>query len=307
MFSPFSGSWVGPLAPCSLCMEGVTVGPGPMDNNIEVREYDWTDSSDTKYSRDMSTEEMESDLLSSDDEIPFARHGHIIRPDQDDVAAQREFWNRCTIGFLLDYRKFLVSFFQNIINAAWRLRGPVTVVVRESYFYILHFEYNEDLQHICNEGLWALEGALLVLEKWRPNLVLNHLHLNYISIWVQFHGLPLEYQYPELAEYIRKLMGIVEQVDWEDRMPRNIRFMRVKVKVDPWLPVTGFNLRTDEGFHFWIQCRYERVHKLCNRCGLIGHTRRQCTQCMDDIERSLYRQRMRIQDLHQVQFRFNTL
>jgi len=47
-------------------------------------------------------------------------------------------------------------------------------------------------------------------------------------------------------------MGIVEQVDWEDRMPRNIRFMRVKVKVDPWLPVTGFNLRTDEGSHFWI-------------------------------------------------------
>lgn len=126
-------------------MEGVTVGPGPMDNNIEVREYGWTDSSDTKYSRDMSTEEMESNLLSSDDEIPFARHGHIIRPDQDDVVAQREFWNRCAIRFLLDYRKFSVSFFQNIINAAWRLRGPVTVVVRESYFYILHFEYNEDL------------------------------------------------------------------------------------------------------------------------------------------------------------------
>jgi len=183
-------------------MEGVTVGLGPMDNNIEVREYGWTDSSDTKYSRDMSTEEMESDLLSSDDKIPFARHGHIIRSYQDDVAAQREFWNRCAIRFLLDYQKFSMSFFQNIINATWRLRGPVTVVVRESYFYILHFEYNEDLQHICNEGLWALEGALLVLEKWRPNLVLNHLHLNYISIWVQFHGLPLEYQYPELAEYI---------------------------------------------------------------------------------------------------------
>ena len=78
--------------------------------------------------------------------------------------------------------------------------------------------------------------------------------------------------------------------------------------MDPWLPViTGFNLRIEEGSHFWIQCRYERVHKLCNWCGLIGHTQRLCTQCMDDIERSLYRQRMRIQDLHQVQFQFDTL
>ena len=43
------------------------------------------------------------------------------------------------------------------------------MVGRESYFYILHFEYNEDLQniykHICNEGPWALEQDSLVLEK----------------------------------------------------------------------------------------------------------------------------------------------
>ena len=279
-----------------------------MDINIEAREYGCIDSSDTNYSKDMSAEEMEPDLLSSDDEIPFARHGPIIRPNQDDVVAQRDFWNRCAIGFLLDCREFSVSYFQNIINAAWRLRGPVTVVGRESYFYILHFEYIEDLQHICNEGPWALEGALLVLEKWRPNLVLNRLQLNYISIWVQFHGLSLEYQYPELAKYMGQLMGIVEQVDWEDRIPRNISFMRVKVRVDPWLPViTSFSLRTDEGSNFWIQCRYERVHKLCTRCGLIGHTQRQCTHCIDDIKRSLYRQKVRIQDLHQVQFRFDAL
>ena len=77
------------------------------------------------------------------------------------------------------------------------------MVGHESYFYILHFEYNEDLQniykHICNEGPWALEQDSLVLEEWRPNLVLNHLYLNYISIWIQFHGHPLEYQYLELA------------------------------------------------------------------------------------------------------------
>nr|POE60197.1 hypothetical protein CFP56_25397 [Quercus suber] len=72
-------------------MQGVIDNPGPMDHNIEVREYGWTDSSDTNYCRDMTTEEMESDLLSSEDEIPFARHGPIIRPDQQDVAAQREF------------------------------------------------------------------------------------------------------------------------------------------------------------------------------------------------------------------------
>lgn len=103
-------------------------------------------------------------------------------------------------------------------------------------------------------------------------------------------------------------MGILERVDWEDRLPRNIRFTRAKVRIDPWLPVTaGFMLKLDDGSRVWIRCNYERVHKLCTKCGLIGHSRGQCTHCMEDIEIMLIRQRLRIQDLHQVQFRFDAL
>ena len=161
---------------------------------------------------------------------------------------------------------------------------------------------------ICIEGPWAVDGALLVLERWRPNLVIGNLQLNFISIWVQLHGLPLEYQYPELAEKMCQLMGIVERVDCEDKIPRNIRFMQVKVKIDPWLPViVGFMLRLDDGSRIWIQCHYERVHELCTRCGLIGHTRGQCTHNMEEVELMLFRQRQRIQELYHVQYRFDAL
>nr|POE92598.1 hypothetical protein CFP56_54063 [Quercus suber] len=95
-------------------------------------------------------------------------------------------------------------------------------------------------------------------------------------------------------------MGIVEKVDWEDKIPRNIWFMRVKVRIDPWLPViVGFMLRLDDGARIWIQCYYEKVHKLCSRCSLIGHTRGQCTHNMEEVELMLFKQRQRIQELHQ--------
>ena len=74
-----------------------------------------------------------------------------------------------------------------------------------------------------------VSGAFLVLEKWRSNLVLNILQLNFVSLWVQLHGLPLEYHHPELAERMGKIMGIFVKVDWEDQIPRNIRFMRIRV------------------------------------------------------------------------------
>ncbi|XP_075653219.1 uncharacterized protein LOC142623662 [Castanea sativa] len=195
------------------------------------------DSSDSDFNIDLFSEKQESDLLSSEDnETPFARHGPLVDPDHEEIAIQRNFWNLCVIGFILDYRKFS--------------RG---------------------------------------------------LQLNFISVWVQFHGLPLECQYPELAKKLGHMMGLLERVDWEDKIPRDIRFMRVKVKIDPLLLViAGFMLRLDDGSRVWIKCRYERVHNLCTKCGLIGHTRGQCTHCMEDIEVMLYRQRLKIQDLHQV-------
>ena len=75
-----------------------------------------------------------------------------------------------------------------------------------------------------------MDGAFLVLDEWRPNLVLNKLQLNFVSLWVQLHGLPLKYQYPELAKYMGNILGIFEKVDWEDQIPRNIRFMRIRVR-----------------------------------------------------------------------------
>jgi len=65
--------------------------------------------------------------------------------------------------------------------------------------------------------------------------------------------------------------------------------MHIRVRVDPWLPVIfGFIIRLDNGSRVWIQCRYERIHKLCIRCGLIGYTRGQCIHSMDDIELMLF-------------------
>ena len=151
---------------------------------------------------------------------------------------------------------------------------------------------------MCSEGPWSVDSAMLVLEKWRPNLFISNLQVNYIAVWVQFHGLLVEYQYPELAERMGQCIGVFERLDWEDRLPRNIRLMRARVRIDSWLPVvTGFMLRLDDGSRVWIQCRYKRIHKLCIKCGLIRHTRGQCTHSMDDIEMMLVRQRFRIQSL----------
>lgn len=123
-----------------------------MDNNIAPRDVGWTDSSDSDINSDLLDEELESDLLPSDeDEVPFARHGPVVELDSEDVVAQKEFWNHCAIGFLLDYRKFSVPRLQQLINSTRRVRGAGSIVGRELYFYIFHFEFMEDLMHTCTK------------------------------------------------------------------------------------------------------------------------------------------------------------
>ena len=90
-----------------------------MDGHIIPREIGWTDSGNSEVSSDLFAEEMEPDILpSEEEEVPFARHGLVIEPDLEDVGAKRTFWNCCVIGYLLDYRKFFVSRLQRLINSA---------------------------------------------------------------------------------------------------------------------------------------------------------------------------------------------
>ena len=66
----------------------------------------------------MATEELESDVLSSDDdESPLqdmALESTLILK----ITVQCDFWSHYAIGFLLDYQKFSVSYLQHIINIA---------------------------------------------------------------------------------------------------------------------------------------------------------------------------------------------
>ena len=82
--------------------------------------------------------------------------------------------------------------------------------------------------------------------------------------------------------------------------------MRVRVQIDPWLPLfVGFMLNLDDGTKQWIQCRYDRVFKVCTKCGLIGHKRTQCPISQEEIEYMIHRQRMRLEQNFHVQFDFD--
>uniref|UniRef100_A0A7N2M0G4 DUF4283 domain-containing protein n=1 Tax=Quercus lobata TaxID=97700 RepID=A0A7N2M0G4_QUELO len=194
-----------------------------MADPVNPQEYGLIESSESDVSAELFAE-VESDYHSSkDDEVSFACHGTVIEADPANITIQREFWSKCAIGFI------------------WTTGSSLSVISNTSL--MLHGE----LEVRPMGSGWCS----VCTKKWRPNLVLEILQLNFVSLWVYLHGLTLEYQYPELAERMGHLMGTCEQVDWEDRMPLNIRFMRFQGTNQP-LDACGF----DDGSKIWIKCNH---------------------------------------------------
>ncbi|KAF7802375.1 ribonuclease H [Senna tora] len=266
-----------------------------MANN--PREIGWNDSSDSDEGEDM--EEMQENLAFHNIPPPEPRPASapVVSLEPEFVQSNRTFWEKCLIGLLIDSRKFKVSRMQSIIDNFWYLRGPARVVGRVKRYYVIHFEVDEDRQHILNEGPWAMQGGLLSMFLWEPNLSLSTLLVTEVAVWVQLWHLPLEYQTPLMAEKIGALMGEVREINWAPTFPRNIRFLRVRIRIPTHTPlVMGVILRTDGGDHFWIQCKYERIFRLCRGCGRIGHLPQDCDRSREQVDMSLDAQRQWIQE-----------
>ena len=55
------------------------------------------------------------------------------------------------------------------------------------------------------------------------------LHVPEIPTWVEFWGLPLEYQTPAFSEEIASRLGTSIKGDWNTEMLGNIRFTKAKI------------------------------------------------------------------------------
>ncbi|OMO79621.1 hypothetical protein COLO4_24362 [Corchorus olitorius] len=219
-----------------------------------LRECSWTDS-------DSPTEESEEEVGSDIQGIhprpapPFRpRLSHRIQIGTEDLMTAREEAERCIVGFLLDLRRFSTETIQKWVQQEWRPLGEVTVIGRDDNMYLIYFSNDIDREVALEQTPWSYQGALFATRKWNPNVPLKDIVLDRIELWMQIWPLPIEYQNPTVAVKLARLAGQVVRVDWKNRRPRNIRYLRVRIVVDPREPLAaGCTMERDNGTVQWIE------------------------------------------------------
>lgn len=276
-----------------------------MDNN-NPREFGWVESSDSD--RDIDIDEVEDRHHAIQPRSPPRRciaRGPVIRINPRMTHNYRRFWRNCLIGTLVDCRQFTVRRMQAIVDNCWNLRGAVRVVGVSRNNYVFHFNNIQDRVFIMDEGPWAVQGGLIFFAPWEPNMVLTNYRIAEISVWIQLWGIPLEFQTPAVASALGSILGVCLSVDWSPEFPRNLRFMRIRVRIPIDSPLLmGFVINTDDDQMIWVQCKYERMYRICTGCGRIGHTYPACDWQEQRINASLHTQMTRINRLFGLQIGF---
>ncbi|OMP13551.1 hypothetical protein COLO4_01438 [Corchorus olitorius] len=265
--------------------------PKTLQNHMEriqgKRECSWSNS-------ESSSEDSDEDMTSpyNNQPVPEVRtralRDPIVQPNLSNVPNRREYWQKCLVAVLKDFRKFSTHTLQRHINREWRLRGGANVLGREGNTYLIELTEDIDRNYAVQESPWLLDGAMLVTVPWRPNTGLRNVEIRHTHMWVQLWGMPLEYFQEEIARSLAAVIGPVERVDWDNR---NIRFIRVRVLVDLTRPlIPSCSMVRDDGVRERIRFRYERVAKFCKHCGFIGHTHPHCPYTNTEVERMLNEQ-----------------
>ena len=139
-------------------------------------------------------------------------------------------------------------------------------------FFLTRFSLREDYEATLKRGPWFIGEHFLSIRPWEPDFSLTTANVALVAVWIRLNELLIEYYHAEALLQIGKAIGNVLRVDTHTASESKGRFARLCVQVDVEKPLVMAILI---GKREQPVC-YEGIHKLCFKCGRIGHRKELC-------------------------------
>ncbi|KAF4357230.1 hypothetical protein F8388_017442 [Cannabis sativa] len=147
---------------------------------------------------------------------------------------------------------------------------------------IIHFTFanNEDAWNVLNRRPWIICGALLVIMPWQTWLAPSEVKFDKSPVWVRLSGIPPFYwnktNLEELAAKVSAIYKLPRYIDFE-RGSFGMGTLRFKATIEIDKPLfSGFFMKREAIKDLWIQYKYEKLPKFCQKCGIISHEQKLC-------------------------------
>ncbi|RYR12055.1 hypothetical protein Ahy_B04g069574 [Arachis hypogaea] len=200
----------------------------------------------------------------------------FIDPEEDDSFASK---NLNMVGKILSDKEVSFSTCKAALLGIWgHPQGVAISDVGRNKVLISFKDARKGIQ-IRNGGPWSIRGNLLNLQIWNGRESVYEVDHRYMELWVQIHGLPLNYITRKTAEIIGKKIETVMKTEnprLNDTLQKTFLRVRVTMNITKPLP-TGFWLATQHHQTIWVDFKYARIQdSYCLNCGILGHTKNEC-------------------------------
>ncbi|GKV15706.1 hypothetical protein SLEP1_g26468 [Rubroshorea leprosula] len=165
----------------------------------------------------------------------------------------------------------------SILKSAWRLSGGLEVHEQSKNTFIFILSDGKEKDRIFRESPWFVKGSHIILKDWPDSQRFDEISFSHSAFWVQVHGLPKGCMTLENIQIIGSLFPRL--ISWDKSVMGGVKsFLRLQVELDVHIPLlSGFQFRTQEDEVCSAEFKYEKLVDFCYRCGMLGHTKKTCT------------------------------
>jgi hypothetical protein len=123
---------------------------------------------------------------------------------------------------------------------------------------------------------WIFRNSWLVVKPWDREVDHHTLDFDHVPIWIQLWGLPIHCRTKQMGESIGALLVHVEASEFYEYPGKNV-IIKIKVAIDTKRPIlSGIHIGNPIDGTKWIDYRYEKLPRVCFKCGMLGHMDKLC-------------------------------
>ncbi|KAF5458959.1 hypothetical protein F2P56_022951 [Juglans regia] len=160
----------------------------------------------------------------------------------------------------------------------WRISKRAVFQEVEKNVFVVTFETHADKNRILEGMPWLFDNVLFPLRPYDGRLQPTQIKFESEIFWLQMHDLPLGKMTKECGEQIGASVGKVLEVDAMDDGVGWGRFIRVKINMPLFKPIARGRFIHSTGGKLWVPFQYEKLPKICFRCGWLVHDVAGCSK-----------------------------
>ncbi|XP_042973518.1 uncharacterized protein LOC122304969 [Carya illinoinensis] len=166
----------------------------------------------------------------------------------------------------------------------WRIsqRAEFQEVAKNTF--VLTFATHADKDRILEGRPWLFDNGLFALRQYDSTVQPSQITFESEVFWVQFHNLALGQMTRDYGLLIGQSVGRVIEVDTAEDGVGWGKFLRVKLEVSLHKPIARGRFVNSYGRKLWVQFQYEKLPRICFKCGCLSHVDVACQQEGSGVE-----------------------